>query len=465
MPAPDPATTEWVPLAGLIPGPVGPEGPEGPEGPAGPKGDQGVPGPQGPQGIPGDVAGPASSVNDNLVSFSGTTGKILKDSGIQASLVARTNVANIFTTTQVIQGSAPTFTTIDTAAPFGGRRWSWINTAQRMFLQAQQDDGTYQNNVFHIGRNNAVFAVPQYIEGATFAQLTFQDNSRPVDDRKWALQWTGSNFRLGALNDAESAWQGAGPIILNKTGAVFPAAITTARVVIGTGASDDPTLWRGQGQVLDLLNPAGTAWSKIRALNFYAVSTGTSLADLTVLGDVYVGTDANKGNLWTTYPIYPGRRDTNWTRQASWQLASDGNYGLWTNTGMYFAGPIWPIGGMDPNYLTRESAPFDFTPESSGGWAINSLHGAIAMRHNGFLTVTWMMDVNTFFSGMAFRIPGGFTAQRYAQSFPVAAPGGVGNTGGRIEVAPGDVWIRLYFWGGIDAVAGRYGGQIIIYVG
>jgi hypothetical protein len=88
------------------------------------------------------------------------------------------------------------------------------------------------------------------------------------------------------------------------------------------------------------------------------------------------------------------------------------------------------------------------------------------MRHNGFLFVTWMFEFNTCFNGMAFRIPGGFTAARYAQSFDFFAPspGYVTVTqGARTEVAPGDVWIRIYFNSG--ASTGRWGGQIAIYVG
>lgn len=41
----------------------------------------GPPGPQGPAGT-GDVVGPASSVNNSLAAFDGTTGKLIKDSGI-----------------------------------------------------------------------------------------------------------------------------------------------------------------------------------------------------------------------------------------------------------------------------------------------------------------------------------------------------------------------------------------------
>lgn len=81
-------------------GPAGPQGPAGPTGPAGatgpagetgatgPEGAQGPAGPEGPAGSgsgSGDVAGPASSVTNNIALFDGTTGKIIKDSGANLS--------------------------------------------------------------------------------------------------------------------------------------------------------------------------------------------------------------------------------------------------------------------------------------------------------------------------------------------------------------------------------------------
>ena len=50
-------------------------------GPPGPQGPQGVPGPSG-SGA-GDVTGPASGINDDIVLFSGTSGKTIKDSGVK----------------------------------------------------------------------------------------------------------------------------------------------------------------------------------------------------------------------------------------------------------------------------------------------------------------------------------------------------------------------------------------------
>jgi hypothetical protein len=62
-------------------------------------------------------------------------------------------------------------------------------------------------------------------------------------------------------------------------------------------------------------------------------------------GNVYVGSDTNKGNLYTTWPIYPGRNDTGWTAQSSWYLGSHSSYGLFSNTGLYLSGSLWVVGG------------------------------------------------------------------------------------------------------------------------
>ena len=121
------AVLDFVLVPGAT-GETGPTGPQGPQGETGPQGPQGIQGPQGatgatgaqgPQGdaatiavgtattgtplsitnsgtssaavfdfvIPGDVEGPASAIDWNIATFDGTTGKLIKDSGIAASSV------------------------------------------------------------------------------------------------------------------------------------------------------------------------------------------------------------------------------------------------------------------------------------------------------------------------------------------------------------------------------------------
>jgi hypothetical protein len=72
--------------ASTVPGPPGATGPQGPQGATGPQGPQGVPGPSG-SGA-GDVTGPAGGIDNDIVLFSGTSGKTLKDSGVLISTIA-----------------------------------------------------------------------------------------------------------------------------------------------------------------------------------------------------------------------------------------------------------------------------------------------------------------------------------------------------------------------------------------
>ena len=96
--------------ASAVAGPAGPTGPEGPQGPQGiqgipgPEGPEGDPGPQGPQGDTGatgpagpgggDVVGPTSATDTAVAVYSGTTGKLLKNSAITVSGTS-VNVGNI----------------------------------------------------------------------------------------------------------------------------------------------------------------------------------------------------------------------------------------------------------------------------------------------------------------------------------------------------------------------------------
>ena len=69
-------------------GPKGDQGDTGPTGPAGPKGDKGDTGDQGPAGSgTGDVIGPSSATDNDVVVFDASTGKLIKDSGILISSV------------------------------------------------------------------------------------------------------------------------------------------------------------------------------------------------------------------------------------------------------------------------------------------------------------------------------------------------------------------------------------------
>lgn len=118
-------------------------------------------GPTGPSS--GDVVGPATSVGDQLVAFSGTTGKLIKSAGtsvagLQASIDARTGKSTVRTEAftfatlapiQLIDTSGGAFTGTLPASPAVGARIEF----------ADADD--FSANNFTIGRNG------ELIEGAS----------------------------------------------------------------------------------------------------------------------------------------------------------------------------------------------------------------------------------------------------------------------------------------------------------
>jgi hypothetical protein len=136
-----------------------------------------------------------------------------------------------------------------------------------------------------------------------------------------------------------------------------PQTLSSYSIIQGANhllAFKDPTAgtdlkqWRfltyGDGLMrLEALNDAGSAvttsfnWFRNGSFNSLTIQTG---------GDLDVGTDANKGNLYTTFPIYPGRYDTNWTKQTTWYLAGHGGYGLYSNTGLYLQGTLTAAGNV-----------------------------------------------------------------------------------------------------------------------
>jgi hypothetical protein len=109
--------------------------------------------------------------------------------------------------------------------------------------------------------------------------------------------------------------------------------------------------WRNTGARMEAVLGDNSNWASVAALNYFAVGTGNSLADLTVTGATNFqngvtltgGNITGPGYLQITGVVYPGRVDTPGS-QGSWYLASHGSFGLYTNTGLYIAGALTVIG-------------------------------------------------------------------------------------------------------------------------
>ena len=187
---------------------------------------------------------------------------------------------------------------------------------------------------------------------------------------------------------------------------------------------------------------------------------------LTTLANAQIGQDHSQAALQTTYPIYPGNEGAGWKLQGQWWLGSHPSFGLYSNTSMRLEGIIQPAAGMNMNYLQSSNAPQDFNIETDGGWGPAPQYSALWTRIGGMMHIQWMCHASNIYHGMMFRIPNNQTAQRYAQGWCLILPDGYPPTyGARIEIAPNDIWVKLYYNQGGAPGAGRYSGQIQVYVG
>jgi hypothetical protein len=379
-----------------VQGPIGNTGPQGIQGVIGPKGDkgdqgiqgiqgiqgpigntglQGVQGVQGPIGLTGpgvkpggttgqllikqsnadydtawltatgtgDVLGPATAVDTDVVLFNGTGGKLIKDSGVLFSNIARRDVANVFTALQ---------------------------TMPNLILESA---GVYY-----------------YMKNTTGG----------VNAKNWLVQDVGGFLRFGALNDALGAWQGfmqlgrtgglelSGALLLPAIGAVNPAlkfgGTTTAFPALRNSSADAAL------EVISADSPA-SVFAPIRAASFISTTTANSLGDLTCRGATnfmagitvsagggsITGTlvvnqvDINAGNLWTAGGyIYPANANAGAAKQSTWYLGSHGSYGLYTNTGLYLEGAVWPNYIEARAHIRAAGGLYDYARANPIGWVI-----------------------------------------------------------------------------------------------
>lgn len=464
---------------GLV-GPVGPEGPEGPQGiqgiqgiqgpigPQGPKGDTGDTGPQGPQGIQGVPGNPTASHH------------VSHEPGGSDALVnaAWQNLENIFTIRQIFKRAVTQLIWDDQSQGVDAKVFDLVNYNQRLQFRALSDDylGAVVSaplTMFRTGNVTIGGALTsmgmQYIDNnpavaspGLYAGLVFRDSVAPVDSRIFRLVNSAQTLYIQAMNDAQTVLPGM--VSISRTG----AAAFTGPLVVGAPVSQVNNATNNAS--LYLYDPAQAANSRMwRIMNqstqliFYAQDDGesghaarmvlTRAGDLTLQGALTIaGTASVGGNVVTsgivqsTGVMYPGRVDVAGV-QGNFYLGSHFSYGLYTNTGMYFAGQIFPIGGLDPNYLLRSVGPTDYTPQfyfSGGSWA-PTVHAAWYSISNNVLTVNiWTQDGLAGGQAweMAFTMPPGRTAARYGGVPCIVIING-GPLPVRANTAPNDPWIRL----------------------
>lgn len=119
----------------------------------------------------GDVNGPASSINNNLASFNGTTGKVIKDSGIAVSGS---------TLTASVTGNAGTATALQTPRTINGVSFDGtanITNAVPVGTPMQEVVGTYTANTNLTATIPSDDTIPQNTEGTEIISVSITPSS------------------------------------------------------------------------------------------------------------------------------------------------------------------------------------------------------------------------------------------------------------------------------------------------
>jgi hypothetical protein len=310
-------------------GPEGPEGLEGPEGALGPPGPigatgpTGATGPMGPTGPTGpagsgsgNVNGPASAVDTDVAIFNGTTGTLIKDSGIAiASLAPLASPALTGTPTAPTPATADNSTTLATTA----------------YVKAQGYATTASLGTYAPLASPALTGTPTAPTAATADNSTTIATTAYVKAQGYATTAALSGYaQLAAANlfTASQTISVAGPPVITLRDTTQGADLKIFRIYNATQIFTVDTVNDAQSSILSTPLQLTRAGDATIGRNLIVTGTGTLGGALTVNAVIV-----------TLNGIYPGRVDIAAT-QTSWYLASHPSYGLWTNSGMWFAAGI-----------------------------------------------------------------------------------------------------------------------------
>jgi hypothetical protein len=254
---------------------------------------------------------------------------------------------------------------------------------------------------------------PQIRLDALVPLIQWHEIDAPVDSKKWRMYANGNLFRFDCLNDAETtvtttvmtvARDGAVTILgtLNA-GSLGSTPLNASQITSGTlpdarlssnvakkdidnnfvgqtlavgsaisGANSlfylrdtsggvDQKLWRilqySNGVLyFEAFNDAGNTMMS-RPLVLHRDGQVSIASHLSVGGNVNAS-----GSVLPSGYVYPGRADGG-AAQTSWYLASHGNYGLYSNTGLYIAGNLWE--------RSRGTAMGDWITGGIGAWGFD----------------------------------------------------------------------------------------------
>jgi hypothetical protein len=204
-------------------------------------------------GASGDVVGPASSVNNKVVFFDGTTGKLIKDSGLS---LAGTNTGDETTTTAgaLINGATAKTTPVDadyvglmdSAASNVLKKLSWANIKATLKTYFDTLYATTAASVTPVTYSATTTIDLSTIPNGGIARITLTGNltlqlSNGTDGKKFVLELiqdsigsrtvslSGTYFRFGT--DIASFTATTTALKMDRVGCVYNSAATKADVV------------------------------------------------------------------------------------------------------------------------------------------------------------------------------------------------------------------------------------------
>lgn len=349
----------------------------------------------------GDVTGPASSVDTDVVIFNGITGKIIKDSGVLFANMARRDAANTFTAPgssvfRLQQSTQPNLEFYSSSSEVDGKLWRITgNVNGPLTFQALSDNGSglglglpslslYRDGSAAIGLDLTVngtggnvalrnvqntFLDIQTIESTT-PTLILNKTNEPADARRWHIANTSQLLKFSTYNDAGGLQTDV--LSLNRNGDV---TIVGGLSVVGTTGNvaltnrfnnfvanqqielQDPALYfkdtsepanlktfrvwnSAQLFLIDTMDDAGGFLGRPLSLN--RAGNLTCAGTFTAVGSIGSNVNQWRSSLHNDGGyIYPGRADAGGALQTSFYLAGNNSYGLYTNTGLYLESAIW----------------------------------------------------------------------------------------------------------------------------
>ena len=392
MATPDPATTEWVPIWHPVStGPVGPQGPQGiqgpigntgptgptgadstvpgPQGPQGVKGDTGATGPQGPQGVKGDTGLPGATAPHHVNHEQGGTDQITN------LYLTRSFAANQHTLS--LKATLPLMSFTEDAAPADSKLWRFYPNGSQFIIQPTNDNDSVETGHIYISRTGGLTVSANILAGqnidagthiVTIGGIIYFANAGTT-----GIALVRNAQTLQVMRGDQAAWASITCNTLYTVAAGSSLADLTCRggtnFQVGVSATGGG-ITNSQGQPVFILHDTAEAanarqfailntgqtlyiQSRTDASGFQAnifyidrVGNTTIAGALNLLGALTVGVSiVAGGNVHTRNAsfLYPGRNDSgaDGQIQGSWYLASNASYGLYTNTGMYAAGPYY----------------------------------------------------------------------------------------------------------------------------